>query len=49
MWSDRSPLGWDEQDTEPTARGVVALLSDFFPATTGAIVHVDGGYHAMGL
>ena len=48
MWSDRSPLGWDEKDTEPTARGVVALLSDFFPATTGEIVHVDGGYHAMG-
>jgi meromycolic acid enoyl-[acyl-carrier-protein] reductase len=48
MWSDRSPLGWDEKDTMPTARGVVALLSDFFPATTGEIVHVDGGYHAMG-
>jgi meromycolic acid enoyl-[acyl-carrier-protein] reductase len=47
-WSDRSPLGWDEQDTGPTARSVVALLSDFFPATTGEIVHVDGGYHAMG-
>ena len=48
MWSDRAPLGWDEQDTLPTARAVVALLSDFFPATTGEIVHVDGGYHAMG-
>jgi len=48
MWSDRAPLGWDEQDQEPTARAVVALLSDFFPATTGEIVHVDGGYHAMG-
>jgi enoyl ACP reductase len=48
MWSSRSPLGWDEKDTEPTARSVVALLSDFFPATTGEIVHVDGGYHAMG-
>jgi enoyl-[acyl-carrier protein] reductase I len=47
-WSARSPLGWDEQDQEPTARAVVALLSDFFPATTGEIVHVDGGYHAMG-
>ena len=47
-WSDRSPLGWDEKDTGPTARSVVALLSDFFPATTGEIVHVDGGYHAMG-
>jgi enoyl-[acyl-carrier protein] reductase I len=48
MWSDRSPLGWDETSTEPTARSVVALLSDYFPATTGEIVHVDGGYHAMG-
>ena len=48
MWSDRSPLGWDEEDQTPTAQGVVALLSDFFPATTGEIVHVDGGFHAMG-
>jgi enoyl-[acyl-carrier protein] reductase I len=48
MWSDRSPLGWDEKDQTPTAKAVVALLSDFFPATTGEIVHVDGGYHAMG-
>ncbi len=48
-WRDRSPLGWDETDQEPAARGVVALLSDFFPATTGEIVHVDGGFHAMGL
>jgi meromycolic acid enoyl-[acyl-carrier-protein] reductase len=48
MWSDRSPLGWDETDTDPAARAVVALLSDFFPATTGEIVHVDGGYHAIG-
>ena len=43
-----SPLGWDEQDQTPTAKAVVALLSDFFPATTGEIVHVDGGFHAMG-
>jgi meromycolic acid enoyl-[acyl-carrier-protein] reductase len=48
MWSDRSPLGWDNTDTSATAKAVVALLSDFFPATTGEIVHVDGGYHAMG-
>jgi meromycolic acid enoyl-[acyl-carrier-protein] reductase len=48
MWSDRSPLGWDEKDQGPTAKAVVALLSDFFPATTGEIVHVDGGFHAMG-
>jgi enoyl-[acyl-carrier protein] reductase I len=47
-WSDRAPLGWDQADQGPTAKAVVALLSDFFPATTGEIVHVDGGYHAMG-
>ena len=47
-WSDRSPLGWDVTDAEPTARAVAALLSDWFPATTGEIVHVDGGAHAMG-
>jgi enoyl ACP reductase len=48
-WSDRAPLGWDVSDPEPTARAVAALLSDWFPATTGEIVHVDGGVHAMGL
>ncbi|MCL2455120.1 MAG: enoyl-ACP reductase FabI [Micrococcales bacterium] len=47
-WSDRAPLGWDVSDPEPTARAVVALCSDWFPATTGEIVHVDGGVHAMG-
>lgn len=48
VWSDKAPLGWDITDPEPTARTVTALLSDWFPATTGEIVHVDGGYHAMG-
>ena len=48
LWKDRAPLGWDETDHQPTARAVCALLSDFFPATTGEIVHVDGGFHAMG-
>ena len=33
----------------PVARACVALLSDWFPATTGEMVHVDGGYHAMGV
>ncbi|GHJ44766.1 enoyl-[acyl-carrier-protein] reductase [NADH] [Catellatospora sp. TT07R-123] len=47
-WSDRAPLGWDLTDTEPTAKAVLALLSDWFPATTGEIIHVDGGYHATG-
>ena len=48
MWATRSPLGWDNTDQAPTAKAVCALLSDFFPATTGEIVHVDGGFHAMG-
>jgi enoyl-[acyl-carrier protein] reductase I len=47
-WQDRAPLGWELTDIEPTAKAVVALLSDWFPATTGEIVHVDGGYHALG-
>jgi len=47
-WSERSPLGWDLTDQEPAARAVLVLLSDWFPATTGEIVHVDGGYHAIG-
>lgn len=47
-WDGQAPLGWDNTDTTPTARACVALLSDFFPRTTGEIVHVDGGYHAMG-
>ena len=47
-WQERAPLGWDITDAEPVARACVALLSDWFPATTGEIVHVDGGYHAIG-
>jgi enoyl-[acyl-carrier protein] reductase I len=48
-WRHRAPLGWDVRDSEPVARACVALLSDWFPATTGEIVHVDGGAHAVAL
>ena len=48
LWGERAPLGWNITDPGPAARGCVALLSDWFPATTGEIVHVDGGAHAMG-
>ncbi|MFI8854951.1 enoyl-ACP reductase FabI [Streptomyces sp. 891-h] len=48
VWNTRAPIGWDLTDPEPAGRGVVALLSDFFPKTTGEIVHVDGGVHMMG-
>jgi enoyl ACP reductase len=47
-WQERSPLAWDVKDPEAPARAVVALLSDWFPMTTGEIVHVDGGLHAVG-
>ena len=47
-WQTRAPLGCDINDPEPAARAVIGLLSDWFPATTGEIVHVDGGYHAIG-
>jgi len=47
-WELRAPLGWDMNDRNAVARGVVALLSDWFPATTGEIIHVDGGVHAIG-
>jgi enoyl-[acyl-carrier protein] reductase I len=48
LWTDRAPLGWDLTDTEAAARGLVALLSDWFPATTGEMIHVDGGLHSTG-
>ena len=47
-WTARAPLGWDLKDPEPVARAAVMLLSDWFPATTGEILHVDGGFHAVG-
>ena len=49
VWSDRAPLGWDVNDSTAVARACVALLSDWFPATTAEVIHVDGGYHAMGV
>ena len=48
VWATRAPIGWDVADPEPAARACVALLSDWFPATTGEIVHADGGVHAVG-
>ena len=48
VWNSRAPLGWDIRDNEPAANACVALLSDLFPATTGEMLHVDGGFHAVG-
>jgi enoyl-[acyl-carrier protein] reductase I len=48
-WSERAPLGWDVADPSPVAKTCCALLSDWFPATTGSMVWVDGGFHAVGV
>jgi enoyl-[acyl-carrier protein] reductase I len=47
-WQRRAPLGWDETDLEPVAHAVGFLLSDWSQMITAEILHVDGGYHAMG-
>ena len=49
VWDDRAPLGWDVTDSTAVAKACVALLSDWFPATTGEMIHVDGGFHATGV
>ncbi len=47
-WGKKAPLGWDPKDARGVGMSICALLSEFFPQTTGEIVHVDGGYHALG-
>lgn len=47
-WASRAPLGWDVTDASPVADAIVFLLSDLARGITGELVHVDGGYHAMG-
>jgi len=48
VWADQAPLGWDTGNPEPVARAIAFLLSEWSIGITGEIVHVDGGYHAMG-
>ena len=51
QWSKRAPLSWEAKDTqclEAVARTAVVMLSDWMPKTTGELIRVDGGYHAMG-
>jgi len=47
-WAHRAPLGWDQNDPRPVAGAVAFLLSDLSTGITGELIHVDGGYHAMG-
>jgi len=46
-WEKRAPLTWDQDDAEPVGRMVCLLLSDWTPKTTGEVIHVDGGFHAI--
>jgi enoyl ACP reductase len=48
IWQEKAPLGWDVSDPVPTAKACAMLLSDWFPASTASVFHVDGGVHAMG-
>lgn len=48
-WNPQAPLGWDVNDPTAVAKACVALMSDWFPKTTGSMIHVDGGFHAMGV
>ncbi|MCJ7439260.1 MAG: enoyl-ACP reductase FabI [Acidimicrobiia bacterium] len=48
VWAQRAPLGWDIRDPEPVANACIALFTDLFSATTGEMIHVDGGFHAVG-
>ena len=47
-WRKQAPLGWDTEDSGPVAGAVCFLLSDLSRGITGEILHVDGGFHAMG-
>jgi enoyl ACP reductase len=48
LWRRQAPLGWDVADALPVARAVCWLLSDYSQGISGEIVHVDGGFHAVG-
>jgi enoyl-[acyl-carrier protein] reductase I len=47
-WERQAPLGWDLSDPRPVADACVFLLSNLSRGVTGEIIHVDGGYHALG-
>jgi enoyl-[acyl-carrier protein] reductase I len=48
LWPQQAPLGWDVEDPSPVSKAVCMLLSDYSSGITGEIVHVDGGFHAVG-
>jgi enoyl ACP reductase len=48
IWEKRAPLGWNVTDATAVARTVLWLLSDWSRGVSGELIHVDGGFHAMG-
>jgi enoyl-[acyl-carrier protein] reductase I len=48
IWQERAPLGWDVSDPTAAAQACVVLFSDWLPATSGEMIHVDGGMHSQG-
>jgi enoyl-[acyl-carrier protein] reductase I len=48
VWSQTAPLAWDPEDPGPVADAACFLLSPLARGITAEILHVDGGYHAMG-
>jgi enoyl-[acyl-carrier protein] reductase I len=48
LWEEQAPLGWDPSDPGPVASALCFLLSDYSRAISGEILHVDGGFHALG-
>jgi enoyl-[acyl-carrier protein] reductase I len=48
LWQAQAPLGWDIEDPAPVAETICFLLSDAARAISGEILHVDGGFHAIG-
>jgi enoyl ACP reductase len=48
LWEQQAPLGWDVSDPAPVASTICFLLSDLARAISGEIIHVDGGFHAVG-
>jgi enoyl ACP reductase len=48
LWRAQAPLGWDVEDPGPVARAICWLLSEYAQGISGEIVHVDGGFHAVG-
>lgn len=47
VWNKRAPLGWDPTNPDPVARMICVLMSDWAPMTSGEVIHVDGGFHAI--